>query len=183
MDPAGNASAGAGAAAAAAALPAGAAAPATAAAPAARAADAPRPTWTRLSSRVAWAAALFALGCAAAALAFFAMTLPPADSRLLGSCAPTDAEAARLRAASELLLLAASAQVLGATVALLVPAQVFAASGFLLGVLTAYRASDVVWKLVMACHGHVHGAFAFHYWLFVAVLLAALLVGLVVASR
>ncbi|RCV20652.1 hypothetical protein SETIT_4G074200v2 [Setaria italica] len=164
-------------AAAAAAPPAGAAAPPP---PPAAAVAASRPAWTRLSARVALATALFVLGCAAAALAFFAMTLPPADSRILGSCAPTDAEAAGLRAASEKLLLAASAQVLGATVALLVPARPVAVSGCFLGSLTASRAYDVLWMLV-ACHGHVHGALAAHCWVFFVLLWVALLVGIAVS--
>jgi hypothetical protein len=42
--------------------------------------------------------------------------------------------------------------------------------------LTAYRAMDVVWMLV-ACHGRVHSALAFHFWFFCAVPLAALLAG------
>ncbi|KAF8702831.1 hypothetical protein HU200_032665 [Digitaria exilis] len=97
-----------------------------------------------------------------------------------GTCAPTEEEAADLRAASQQLLLAASAQVLGATAALLVPAPLFAAPGCLLGVLTANRADDVIWQLV-ACHGHVHGAASFHYWLFVVVMVVVLLVGLAVS--
>nr|CAB3485253.1 unnamed protein product [Digitaria exilis] len=156
-------------------VPGAAAAPApppTAAALLARAAAA-RLVWT-LNARIALAAALFVLGCCAAALAFFAMTsLPPADSHSLE-------EAADLRAASQQLLLAASAQVLGATAAWLVPAPLFAAPGCLLGGLTAYRADEVIWQLV-ACHGHVHGAASFHYWLFVVVLLVVLLVGLAVS--
>ncbi|KAF8703994.1 hypothetical protein HU200_031475 [Digitaria exilis] len=179
-------------------VPGAAAAPApppTAAALLARAAAA-RLVWT-LNARIALAAALFVLGCCAAALAFFAMTsLPPADSHslvlhhthllvcfaswfdlclCLGTCAPTEEEAADLRAASQQLLLAASAQVLGATAAWLVPAPLFAAPGCLLGGLTAYRADEVIWQLV-ACHGHVHGAASFHYWLFVVVLLVVLLI-------
>ena len=73
------------AAAAAAAPPAGAAgalvAPVAAAAAAAEA-RAP-PAATRLSERLVLAALVFLLGCAGAGLAFFAMTLDPADFRLL----------------------------------------------------------------------------------------------------
>ncbi|CAN6202506.1 unnamed protein product [Urochloa humidicola] len=154
-------------------------APAAAAAapPAGAAAAAARPAWTR---RSALATALFVLGFAAAALACFAMTLPPGDAHLLGSCAPTDDEAADLRAASEQLLVAASGQVLGATVALLVPACPVAAFGCLLGWFTSYHASDVLWLLV-SCHGHVHGVLAFHYWLFFVLMWAAPLVGVVVS--
>ncbi|RCV20653.1 hypothetical protein SEVIR_4G072100v4 [Setaria viridis] len=140
-----------------------------------------RPAWTRLSARMAWATALFVLGCAAASLAFFAMTLPRADdSRLLGSCAPTEAEAAGLRVASEKLLLAASAQVLAGTAALLVPARPVAAFGCLLGWLTSYHATDVLWMLV-ACHGHAHGVLAFHFWVFFIMLFVVLAVSVVVS--
>ncbi|OEL19137.1 hypothetical protein BAE44_0019844 [Dichanthelium oligosanthes] len=97
------------------------------------------------------------------------MTLPPADTRVLGSCSPTDAEAAALRAASEQLLLAASGQVLAATVALLVPARPVAAFGCLLGGLTAYHACDVLWTLV-ACHDNARRVLAFHYWLYFVML-------------
>nr|TKW20218.1 hypothetical protein SEVIR_4G071700v2 [Setaria viridis] len=134
-------------------------------------------------ARAALAAALLVLGCTAAALALFAMTLHPADARILGRCAPTDAEAAGLRAASELLLLAALAQVLAAAAALLLPSAPAAAFfAYAVGWLTAYRAMDVVWMLV-ACHGRVHGALAFHFWFLYAVLLAALLAGCFVATR
>ncbi|CAL5036825.1 unnamed protein product [Urochloa decumbens] len=149
--------------------------PAAAAAPAAGAA-----AWNRRSARVALATALFVLGCAAAALACFAMALPPADARVLGSCAPTDDEAAYLRAASEHLLVAASGQVLGATVALLVPACPVAVFGCVLSSFTSYRAIDVLWILV-SCHGHVHGVLAFHYWLFFVLMLVVPLVGMVVS--
>jgi hypothetical protein len=73
--------------------------------------------------------------------------------------------AGELRAASDKLLLAASGQVVGAAVALLVPAPAVAFSGCVLGSLTGYRALDVLWMLV-SCHGHVHGALAAHYWVF-----------------
>ncbi|CAN6202522.1 unnamed protein product [Urochloa humidicola] len=140
-----------------------------------------RPAWNRRSARVALAAALFALGCAAAALACFAMTLPPGDARLLGSCgAQTGDEAADMRAASKHLLLAASAQVLAGTVALLVPARPVAAFGSELGWITGYHAADVLWMLV-ACRGHVHGLLAFHYWIFFVLISAAPLVGVVVS--
>jgi hypothetical protein len=93
--------------------------------------------------------------------------------------APTEeAEAAALRAASEELLLAAAAQVLGATTAVLLPAcklaTIFAT---LLGSMTGYCASDVLWLLV-ACHGYVHGDLRVYYGFFVAMFLVALLVGL-----
>lgn len=93
---------------------------------------------------------------------------------------PTDAEVAGLRAASEYLLLAASAQVLAATMALLVPAWPVAVLGSLVGCLTAYRATDVLWMLV-ACHDSPHGALAFHFWLYYAVLWAAFAVAVVVS--
>jgi hypothetical protein len=101
-------------------------------------------------------------------------------SPLQGSCAPTDAEAADLRAGSEKLLLAASAQVLGATVALLAPARASAVSGCFLGLFTAYRAMDV-FEMLVACHGDVHGAMAAHYWVLFIVMWVALLVGIVVS--
>ncbi|CAN6191118.1 unnamed protein product [Urochloa humidicola] len=150
---------------------------------AAAAAPAARPAWNRRSARVALAMALFALGCAAAALAFFVMTLPtaPGNARLLGSCVPTDDEAAYLHAASEKLLLAASGQVLGATVALLVPARPVAALGCVLGWLTAYHANEVLWMLVSCLSGRVRGVLAFHYWLFFVLLLVAPLVGIVIS--
>ncbi|OEL29141.1 hypothetical protein BAE44_0009841 [Dichanthelium oligosanthes] len=181
-----------------------------------------RPARSPPGARVALATVLFFLGCTAAALAFFAMTLHSADSRILvrffarnqtasllllpllvvsqelhdlscddllpcckltqGQCAPTDEEAAGLRAASVLLLLAASAQVLAAAAALLVPATPLSVFGCALGWLTAYRAMNVVWMLV-ACHGRVHGALAFHFWFFFAVLLGAQLVGSFAAIR
>ncbi|CAN6215067.1 unnamed protein product [Urochloa humidicola] len=153
---------------------------------AAAAAPAARPAWNRRSARAALAMALFALGCAAAALAFSVMTLPtapgPGNARLLGSCVPTDDEAAYLRAASEKLLLAASGQVLGATVALLVPARPVAALGCVLGWLTAYHANEVLWMLVSCLSSRgVHGVLAFHYWLFFVLLLVAPLVGIVIS--
>ncbi|CAN6208682.1 unnamed protein product [Urochloa humidicola] len=132
---------------------------------------------------VALKVTVFILGCAAAALALFAMALPPAGSRVLGRCAPTDAEAAGLRAASEMLLLSASAQVLAALAALLTPAAPpVAYFAFAAGGLPAYRAVGVVWFLV-ACHGRVRGELALHFWFFFAVLLATLLVGLFTATR
>lgn len=102
--------------------------------------------------------------------------------RLQGkACAPlNDSEAADLRTTSEYLLLAASAQVLVATMGLLVPARPVAAFGCLVGCLTAYRATDLLWML-FACHGTAHGAFAFHFWIFFGVLCAALVVGAVVS--
>ncbi|CAN6179318.1 unnamed protein product [Urochloa humidicola] len=134
-------------------------------------------------ARVTLALALLVLGSAAAALAVFAMALPPADSRILGSCAPTDAEAAALREASELLLLSASAQVLASVAALLAPAAApIAYFAYALGWLTAYRAVDVV-SMLVSCHGGASGALAFHFWFFFAVLLATLLVGLFTATR
>ncbi|KAL6626202.1 hypothetical protein ACP70R_029928 [Stipagrostis hirtigluma subsp. patula] len=80
-----------------------------------------------VSARAQMAAVLLVLGCAAAALALFAMTLNPAAASSLlpgaawrrtmqaGRCVATDAEAASLRAGAELLLLAAGAQTLAAT--------------------------------------------------------------------
>lgn len=91
------------------------------------------------------------------------------------------AEAAGLHVASELLLLAALAQVVWASVALLVPLRLFAASASLVSGLTAYYADDVIWKLV-GCHAHANGALPFHYWIF-AMMLPALLVGLIVSVR
>jgi hypothetical protein len=41
---------------------------------------------------------------------------------------------------------------------------------------------DVVWMLV-ACHGRIHSALAFHFWFFCAVLLAALLAGCFAVTR
>ncbi|OQU75633.1 hypothetical protein SORBI_3K044415 [Sorghum bicolor] len=121
--------------------------------------------WTKVSQR--WAQTLFVLGFAAAALATFSI-----------NSYPTEAEAAALRAASEELLLAAAAQVLGATTAVLLPAcklaTIFAT---LLGSMTGYCASDVLWLLV-ACHGYVHGDLRVYYGFFVAMFLVALLVGL-----
>ena len=104
--------------------------------------------------------------------------------RIQGSCAPTDAEAAGLRAGSERLLRAAAAQVLASTVALLVPARPCAIAATALAALTAYRASAVLLTLA-ACHGHVHArsAHGLHFALALAALLAALLVAVVVAVR
>lgn len=102
--------------------------------------------------------------------------------RLQGACAPTDAEVAGRRTASEQLLLAASTQVLAATTGLLVPARPVAVFGCVLGFLTAYRATDVLWML-FACHDTAYGALAFHYGLFYVVLCVALAVGIVVSIR
>ena len=87
-------------------------------------------------------------------------------------------------AGSEMLLLAAAAQVLASTVALLVPARPCALAATALAALTAYRASAVLLALA-ACHGHVHarGAHALHFALALAALLAALLVAVVVAAH
>ncbi|CAN6165091.1 unnamed protein product [Urochloa humidicola] len=145
-----------------------------------------RPAWNRRSARVALATALFALGCVAAALAFFAMTLPPGNTRLLGSCVPTtDDDAADLRAAfeklmaaeAEKLLVAAAGQVLGAMVALLVPVPPVAVFGCVLGGFTSYHANAVLWTMLVSCHGSVHGVLAFHYWLFAVLMWVVLLVG------
>ncbi|CAN6191109.1 unnamed protein product [Urochloa humidicola] len=74
------------------------------------------------------------------------MTLPPGNARLLGSCVPTtDDDAADLRAAleklmaaaAEKLLVAASGQVLGATVALLLPVRPVAFFACVLGGFTS----------------------------------------------
>jgi len=93
-----------------------------------------------------------------------------------GACAPTDAEAAALRAASEQLLLAAAAQVLGATTAVLLPVTLVTIFSTLLGWMTGYVASQVMWMLV-ACHGRVDAVLAIYYCLFVAMLCVAYLVG------
>uniref|UniRef100_A0A0A8ZJV2 Uncharacterized protein n=1 Tax=Arundo donax TaxID=35708 RepID=A0A0A8ZJV2_ARUDO len=95
------------------------------------------------------------------------------DSRFLGPCAPTDAEAADLRATSALLLMSGAAQALAATLALLVPKR---APTFLACVVASradYLANDVI-RMVVGCHGHVQGALAVHYCLLVAMKLAAL---------
>ncbi|CAN6191106.1 unnamed protein product [Urochloa humidicola] len=145
----------------------------TVAAPAARSREvAARRARGSRGARVALALALFVLGSGAVAFALFAMALPPADTRILGSCAPTDEEAGGLREASELLLLSASAQVLAS-----VAAPPFAYFAYLSGWLTAHRAVDVV-SMLVSCHGGTSGALAFHFWFFFAVLLATLLVGL-----
>ncbi|TVU12593.1 hypothetical protein EJB05_46244 [Eragrostis curvula] len=123
------------------------------------------------------ATALFVIGCAAAVLALFAMTVDPANSGfLLGpSCAPTDEEAADLRAASELLLVSAAAQVIGATVARFATAQPFTLLACALSWPTAYHVS-VVLPLLVGCHGRVRGALAVQCWIVNVVMLAALLV-------
>jgi hypothetical protein len=89
---------------------------------------------------------------------------------------------ARLRTASEYLLLAASTQMLAATMGLLVPAWPVAVFGALLGLLTSYHATDVLAMLV-TCHDSAPGALAFHLWLFFVVLWAAQIVGAVVSLR
>lgn len=97
--------------------------------------------------------------------------------QLQGACAPTNAEVAALRTALEELLLAAAAQVLGATAAVLLPGSllvsVFSTS---LGWITGYRASQVLWMLV-DCHGQVHGVLEVYYCLFVAGFFVAHLAG------
>ncbi|TVU12595.1 hypothetical protein EJB05_46246, partial [Eragrostis curvula] len=115
--------------------------------------------------RVNAATALFVIGCAAAVLALFAMTVDPANSGFLGPCAPTDEEAADLRAASELLLLAAAAQLLGATTARYTAAWPFSLFACALAFPVSYRAY-VVLRMLVGCHGHVgHSAtLAVHFW-------------------
>ncbi|XP_066396560.1 uncharacterized protein [Miscanthus floridulus] len=135
--------------------------------------------------RVSWAAALFALGCAAAGLALFAMTLPAADSRLLelGACVPTTlAEMAGLRTASQGLLLAASTQVLAATMGLLVPARLVAVFAYILGWFTADHSTDVL-QMLVACHGTTADDDIWsHYRLFRVMLWVFIYEPLVVAS-
>jgi len=69
---------------------------------------------------------------------------------LQGACAHAD-QVAALRTASQRLLLAASAQVLAATMGFLVPARPVAFFAYIVGWLTAGPATDVLWMLV-ACH-------------------------------
>jgi hypothetical protein len=97
-----------------------------------------------------------------------------------GACAPTDPEAADLRAGAELLLLASVAQVLASTVAVLAPARPCALAATVLAAHTSYRASAVLLMLA-ACHGHVHGAHAFGFGIVLGTLFAALLVSVVVS--
>ncbi|KAK3128402.1 hypothetical protein QOZ80_6BG0461100 [Eleusine coracana subsp. coracana] len=130
--------------------------------------------------RVDAATALFFIASAAAALALFAMTMDPANSGFLGPCAPTDEELADLRVKSELLLLAAAAQLLGATTARFSPQWPFTIFASVLAVPTAYRVVAVL-RMVVGCHGHVSGALAEHYWEVIGVLDLAILVAIVTA--
>ena len=95
---------------------------------------------------------------------------------LQGACAHAD-QVAALRTASQRLLLAASAQVLAATMGVLVPARPVAFFAYIVGWLTAGPATDVLWMLV-ACHDSTaHDELSFHYRLFRFLLCAALAVG------
>ncbi|CAN6165093.1 unnamed protein product [Urochloa humidicola] len=160
--------------------PPGAGAAAGAAPPAPVPAAAEPPWRSPVKARVALAKALIVLGFAAAELALISITLSPETSRFMGACAPTDAEAAELRAGAELLLLASAAEVLASTVAVLAPARPCALAATALAVLTAYRASGVL-HMLAACHGHLHGAHGSHFVLLLAALLVALLVAVVVS--
>ncbi|TVU12578.1 hypothetical protein EJB05_46229, partial [Eragrostis curvula] len=128
--------------------------------------------------RVDAAKALSVIACAAAALALFAMTVDPANSRFLGPCAPTDEEAADLRAASKLLLLAAAAQLIGATTARYAAALPFTISACALAIPTAFHGYDVL-RMVVGCDRHLHddgGELAAHFWVVIALLGAAIFV-------
>ncbi|KAJ1258042.1 hypothetical protein BS78_10G043700 [Paspalum vaginatum] len=143
-------------------------------------------SWTLIRAREPWAKGLLLLGCAAAALAVVAMALPPADSssRLhpMGACVPTDAEAASLPAASMELLLAASAQVLAATVALRVPATPVNLGGWLMGGQTAFLAVDVLGTLA-SCHGRLYNGLAVNYCIVYAMVCVLFLVGFPISFR
>ncbi|TVU12579.1 hypothetical protein EJB05_46230 [Eragrostis curvula] len=141
-------------------VPAAAPAPPTPAAPAAAAPAAlavlavprARAPPALVASRATVVKALFVLGCAAAALALFGMTMNPADSAgFLGSCAPTAEEIADLRGASKKLLLAAATQVFGATLAAVAPAPPLAVSAAGLGLVTGVHLYSFFPALLM-CH-------------------------------
>lgn len=72
--------------------------------------------------------------------------------------------------------MAASAQALAATAALLEPVAPLALLAYVVGGLTANSFGDVVWNLV-ACNGHVHGVLAFYCWFFYVVMIGTMLVG------
>ncbi|KAL6606659.1 hypothetical protein ACP70R_042312 [Stipagrostis hirtigluma subsp. patula] len=163
-----------------------AAAPPVAALPAPAAWPGRRPE--TVSARAQMAAVLLILGCAAAALALFAMTTlnPAASSSLLlpGRCAATEAEAGGLHAGAELLLLAAGAQTLAAATTVLWPARVPALVACGLGAVTAYRAFYVLWMgMVGACHDRVDGSVVVHFWLAVAMAYVAFVAAFFVAIR
>jgi hypothetical protein len=77
---------------------------------------------------------------------------------------------ADLRTASQGLLLAASTQVLAATMGLLVPARLVAFFAYILGWFTAGHAADVL-QMLVACHGTTADEdISSHYGLFLVVL-------------
>ncbi|KAF8697588.1 hypothetical protein HU200_035774 [Digitaria exilis] len=124
----------------------------------------------RILRRLRWALALvlLVLGFATASLASFSMSLSLANSGV-------HEEAADLRESSELLLVSALAQVMAAMATLLVPVLSLVFVAFLVGSYTAGRAADLVWML-LACHGRVHGAAAFNYWVFYALTLLLIII-------
>ncbi|WVZ82499.1 hypothetical protein U9M48_029754 [Paspalum notatum var. saurae] len=95
---------------------------------------------------------------------------------------PTDAEAAELRAASMELLLAASAQVLAATVARRVQATPVNLAAWVQGGQTGFRAIAILGALA-SCHGHLHGAVAVYYWITQAMICVLFIVGVPVSFR